>query len=185
LEAAKKGDPTLRTDLLLADLDRRENRIDSARQRLTAIVTAEPKNVNALMTLGTLEGDAGNRDAAIATYREVLDVDSSNLYALNNLAYALAQDDTDAALKLAQKATEIAPNDPAVQDTIGWIYYRKGNYGTAVNYLKTAVAEEPTPRRQFHLAMSYLKSGDQTLGQKMLQAALEKDPKLSKTEQGW
>jgi tetratricopeptide (TPR) repeat protein len=182
LEAAKTGDPTLRTDLMLADLDRRENRIDAARQRLTAIVTAEPKNLDALIVLGSLEGEAGNRAAAIARYRAVLEVDSSNLLALNNLAYALALEDADAALKFAQKATEIAPDDPNVQDTIGWVYYRKGNYRTAVNYLKTAVEKESTPQRQFHLAMCYLKSGEDTLRQKMLQAALEKDPKLPKTE---
>ena len=72
-----------------------------------------------------------------------------------------------------------------VQDTLGWVYYRKGIYNTAVNYLKTAVAKDPTPRRQFHLAMSYIKAGNRDLGQKTLTAALQKDPTLPQTEQGW
>jgi hypothetical protein len=62
---------------------------------------------------------------------------------------------------------------------------RKEIYGTAVTYLETAVAKEPTPRRQFHLAMSYLKSGKRDLGQKTLQLALRQDPKLQVTEKGW
>jgi Tfp pilus assembly protein PilF len=56
---------------------------------------------------------------------------------------------------------------------------------TAVNYLKSAVDKEPTPRRQFHLAMAYLKSGDRELGQRILNTALTRDPKLPQTESGW
>jgi Tfp pilus assembly protein PilF len=184
-ETAKTTDPTFLSALALAELDRRENRMDEARQCLIGLVTVDPKNVPALLSLASLEDDTGNRDAAIARYRAVLDIDGSNIFALNNLAYALALDDTDQALRLAQKALEIAPDNATVQDTMGWLYYRKGNYSTAVNYLKTAVGKEPTPRREFHLAMSYLKSGAQDVGQKMLQEALQQDPNLPRTEHGW
>jgi tetratricopeptide (TPR) repeat protein len=185
LETAKTTDPTFLSALALAELDRREGRMDEARQCLIGVLTADPKNVPALLSLASFENDAGNRDAAIARYRAVLDIDGSNIFALNNLAYALALDDTDQALRLAQKALEVAPDNATVQDTMGWVYYRKGNYSTAVNYLKTAVGKEPTPRREFHLAMSYLKSGAQDVGQKMLQEALQQDPNLPRTEKGW
>ena len=58
-------------------------------------------------------------------------------------------------------------------------------FSTAVSYLETAVAKEPTPRRQFHLAMSYLKTGKRDQGEKILQLALQQDPKLTQTEKGW
>ena len=121
----------------------------------------------------------------VARYRAVLAIDASNLIALNNLAYELAAGSPDEALKLAQQAAEIAPDRPDIQDTLGWIYYRKGLYSMAVPHLKTAVDKEPNPRRQFHLGMSYLKIGDQTNGQKIVREALLKDPNLLKTEQGW
>ena len=54
----------------------------------------------------------------------------------------------------------------------------------ALPYLKAAVAKEATPKREYHLAICYLKSGDRDLGQKLLQSALRKDPKLPPTEQG-
>jgi tetratricopeptide (TPR) repeat protein len=185
-EAAKAADSKqLDADLALADLDRRERKPDAARQRLTGLVTVDRRNVPALLRLANLEREVGNQSGAIARYRAVLDADGSNLLALNNVAYTLAVDDPDEALKFAQKAAEIAPDNPAVEDTLGWIYYRKGIYSTAVNYLKMAVSKEPTPRRQFHLAMSYLKSGDQARGQSMLQGALQQDPNLAKTERGW
>ena len=185
-EAAKEADAKfVEADLSLADLDRRENHIDSARQRLHAIIAADPQNVSALLLSSELEFDAANWDAAIAQFRAVLAVDSSNLVALNNLAFSLAVKNPDEALPLAQQAAEIAPESAPVADTLGWVYYRKGIYRTAVQYLKTAVAKEPTPRRQFHLAMAYVKAGDQDLGQKMLATALQAEPDLAKTEQGW
>ena len=96
-------------------------------------------------------------------------MDASNLFALNNLAYSLMAADPDEASKLAQRAVELAPDNATVQDTMGWVYCRKGNYSMALTCLKTAVAREPTPRREFHLAVCYLKSGNKELGEKLMQ----------------
>jgi uncharacterized protein HemY len=68
---------------------------------------------------------------------------------------------------------------------LGWVNYRKGNYTTASTYLKAAVTREPTPKREFHLAVCYLRSGSKELGEKLLQKALRQDPQLTATEQGW
>src|ERR1035438_4357857 len=121
----------------------------------------------------------------MARYRAIIQIDGKNVSALNNLAYTMALTDPDGALKYGQQAMELAPDSPMVQDTLGWIYYRKGIYLTAVQYLQTAVSKDPTPRRQFHLALSYIKQGDKERGRDLLQTALAKDPNLPKTEQGW
>jgi len=126
-----------------------------------------------------------NDPAAIATYHSILHLDGSNVFALNNLAYLLVKDNPDEALKFAEQAVEIAPDDPTTQDTLGWVYYRKGLYGMAVRFLKTATEKQPTPLRQFHLGMSYVKVGDREMGQKLVSTALQKEPNLAKTEQGW
>jgi len=144
-----------------------------------------PVRTSAQLLLARAEEATGARPSAIASYRTVLTSDPSNLVALNNLAYHLATDDPDQALKLAQQAIELAPDSATIQDTLGLIYYRKGLYRTAIRCLKTAVDKESTPERQFHLGMSYLKSGDQIKGEKLVKDALQKDPNLVKTEQGW
>jgi Tfp pilus assembly protein PilF len=185
-EAAKAADPGfLPADLGLADLDRTEGHMDSARQRLTALLAAEPKNARAILMMADIESNTGDRASAIVRYKAAAEIEPNNVVVLNNLAYVLALDNPDEALKYAERAGVISPNSANVQDTLGWIYYRKGVYSTAAAYLKRAVDTEPTPRRQFHLGMAYLKTGDRDLGQKAILAALAKNPNLPQTEQGW
>ena len=70
-----------------------------------------------------------------------------HLPALNNLAYHLADhaNRVDEALGLAEKAKQMAPEDPAVDDTIGWVYHRKGLHSLAVQHLQRAVAKSARP----------------------------------------
>ena len=185
-EAAKAVDSHLiAADIALAELDLKAGRNGAARQRLRGVIAASPNHIAALLLSARTESAAGDEAAAIARYRAVLKIDQSNLIALNNLAYALVPENPDEALKFAQHAAEMAPENPSVQDTLGWVYYRKGIYSMAVRYLKIAVDKEATPRRQFHLGMSYLKLGDQAAGQKIVREALLKDPNLATTERAW
>jgi Tfp pilus assembly protein PilF len=172
-------------DIALAEIDAQENRIDAARTRLKALVARKPSDVDALLLLAEIEQHAGNSAAAIDRYRAALNIDSQNLLALNNISNELAATNIDEALSFAQKALEIAPQNAAVQDTLGWIYFRKGIYGAATEYLKIAVAAEPNPRRQLHLALCYMKSGQHRLGHELLQSALRQDPSLSATASDW
>jgi tetratricopeptide (TPR) repeat protein len=184
-EAALAANPKL-TDagMALANLDLDDKQTGAAKQRLAAILAANPRNIPALVMLGYIEGISGDRQGAMAQFRAVLVIDPSNTMALNNLAYYVGQDDPDAALTLAQQALEQAPGNPAVEDTMGWIYYRRHQYQDAIEHLKAA-DKDGSPRHEFHLAMAYLKAGDQQLGYSTLNAALKKEPDLLKTEQGW
>jgi cellulose synthase operon protein C len=185
-ETASTNDPSFLTaDFDLAEIDLRENRAEAARQRLRGIVTANPRNFVALILLAKAEEAAGDRAAVMEVYRRVLTLEPSNVIALNNLGYLLAAKHPDQALGFAQKAVEMEPENPDFLDTLGWVYYRQGNYGSATRYLKAAVAKQPTPQRQFHLALAYLKSGEKDLGQKLLATALAQDASLAKKEQGW
>jgi tetratricopeptide (TPR) repeat protein len=138
-----------------------------------------------MLMLGEVENRAGKIPEAIARYREVAGMDGANRIALNNLAYLLAREDPDAALAYAKKAAEIAPDDPAVLDTLGWVYYRKGFYRQALSNLQNAVVKGDTPLRRYHMAMAYFKLGNSEEGQKALDAALLADPNLPKKEGNW
>jgi len=183
--AAKKAAPqSFEVDLAMAGLDVAENRIFDARQKLSAIVARDGTNVRALLLLADLTAPI-DETAAIALYRSAMAVDATNVIALNNLAYLLAKDKPDEAVKLAQQAVELAPESVDVQDTLGWVYYRKGLYSAALSHLQLALQNAPTPVRKFHLGMTYLKTGEDRLGKEMVRAALLQDPNLVKTERGW
>jgi tetratricopeptide (TPR) repeat protein len=185
-EAAKSLTPNLiEADLNLARMDIEDQHVDSARQRLSGIATADAKNVPVRLMLARIEEQAGNVPSAIADYRAVLAIDSSNFEALNNLAYHLAPGSPEEALPLAQQAAEIGKGNPAAEDTLGLVLYRKGDYQGALTYVKQAVDKDPTPRRQFHLAMCYIKTGDRERGNKLLAAVLQKEPNLLRTDPGW
>ena len=110
-------------------------------------------------------------------------LDGKNVIAFNALAYLLAENkQPDEALKYAQKAWELAPDNPAVEDTLGWAYYQQGMYPLAVVQLEAATAKQGTAVRKYHLAMAYLKAGKPDRGRQTLDAALKMDPKLPEAQ---
>ena len=162
--------------LALAELDLNENHLESARARLQTVARSHPRDIAVLLLTGRVKERAGDREAARAAYRAVLQADGSNIDALNSLAYSLVPINPDEALAFAQQALEFAPDNPAVLDTLGWVYFSKHLYNQAVQYLESAVRKEPTAVRRLHLAQAYLKSGNKVLGYPMLQSVLAENP---------
>ena len=143
-EAAKAANPnSAEADLSLAQLDLMDKKPEDARKRLSAVLGKNDASTPAHLMLAEIELQAGNSAAAIAQYRKVLEKDSRNLMALNGLAYLLADqaNQPDEALKYAQQAKELAPHDPAVDDTLGWVYYRKGLYPVAAGAARSRGSE--------------------------------------------
>jgi len=64
---------------------------------------------------------------------------------LNSLGYILADCDVDLdrAEELCKKALSFLPNYYAYLDSLGWIYYKKGNLKLAKKYLKKAYQKNP------------------------------------------
>jgi len=181
LLAAKTADSRFtRADLALAQLDAAEGHVGEAASTLSTILARNPQNVTAWLMLAGIDDLRGNRVAAIEGYKKILETEPANLPALNNLAYDLSEtrDQQDEALKYAQKAAELAPETPSVEDTLGWVLYRKGLYGVAVPHLEKAADKDPTALHKCHLAMAYFKMGEQGLGEKNLAVAVKLNPNL-------
>jgi tetratricopeptide (TPR) repeat protein len=111
-------------------------------------------------------------------YRAALDIDPQFAPAANNLAYLLSsrEGDIDEALKFAQIAKEKLPDDPSVMDTLGWIYYKKGLYGNAVQEFSDSLEKLPENATvHYHLGAALLKKGDKARAKLSLEKALALD----------
>jgi Tfp pilus assembly protein PilF len=168
--------------LALAHLDVETGNLDEARQMLQTILSRQPKNAPALLASGILEERSGHESVARERFRAVMDTEPGNVEALTHFAFMLAQENADEALRYAQMAVELAPTYAEAQDTLGWVYYRKGLSGDALLHFKTAVSEQPTAVRRYHLALAYAKLGEKQLAQENQNAALQMDPELKVTE---
>ncbi len=100
-------------------------------------------------------------------YSLALKYDPDNSMALNAVAYDLAERNQQLgrALTLSKKAVELFCGDNEDRglyiDTLGWVYYRRGENTNAVRYLRQAAALCPNQYEiRCHLAYALLKEGD-------------------------
>ena len=84
-------------------------------------------------------------DHAKQQYQKVLEVQPENPLASNNLAYVMLQQggNVDVAFAMAQTARRQLPDNPNAADTLGWAFYNKHVYTSAINLFKEAVKKDP------------------------------------------
>jgi len=131
-----------------------------------------------LSALATLRVVQGRSEEAIELYRTVVSDQPRDVVALNNLAALLSESAVTRAdaLKMIDRAIEIAGGAPELFDTKGTILVFDNKSGEAVDFLKAAIAAgNGDPRHRFHLALAYkdLDSLEQARGE--LQKALASD----------
>lgn len=106
---------------------------------------------------------SGKKKEARRAYEEALALDPDNVVTLNNLAYRLAEDNVEleVALRHAERARKILPNDPNVGDTIGWIYLKQNRVNDAVAAFYALARNNPKNAAvRLHLATALQQSGD-------------------------
>lgn len=80
-------------------------------------------------------------DIAEADLKKILATDPENVHALNALGYTLADrtERLQEAYGYIQQALKLAPEEPAVLDSMGWVLYRMGRSREAIGYLRQAL----------------------------------------------
>jgi tetratricopeptide (TPR) repeat protein len=160
---------------MLAQIYVQQHRLDDAITDLRTLATKQPHPVGALTTIGLLLQVQNRKQEAEAQYQKVIDMDSNAAVAANNLAWLQAERgaNLDVALRLAQTAKAALPAASEVDDTLGWIYTKKGLNTLAVASLQQAVARKPTSATyHYHLGMAYAGSGEKIKARTSLQKAL-------------
>lgn len=77
---------------------------------------------------------------AEADMKKALEMSPEQPYVLNYLGYSWIDQGIhlDAGMKMLKRATELRPDDGAITDSVGWAYYRLGQFDKAVEWLERA-----------------------------------------------
>ncbi len=118
----------------------------------TALLYARALVAERLDRLGQAEQDL----------RAILAREPDNVQALNALGYTLADrtDRYEEALGYIQRALAMAPEDPAIIDSMGWVQYRLGHLEKARDYLRKALSLANDPEIAAHLGEVLWKLND-------------------------
>ena len=163
----------------LGQLFATRGKLPHARVEFQKLTERSPRSVPALTMLAIIHEGEGNLKAAREILARVLEIDPEAPVAANNLAwiYATSGENLDVALQLAQTAQKHLPELAAVNDTLGFIYYRKNLPALAIPMLSMSVKKEPgNAIYQYHLGLALAGGGNREQARQALTRALVLKP---------
>lgn len=157
-------------------------RVDGAR-RIDAWLVKRPDDVRVRRYKAELLMADGQPRQAALEIEATLVQDPSNAAALNNLALAYQQLHDPRAQKTAEAALQLAPENPVMLDTLGWILVDGGDAARGVAHLRKASARAPAaPDIHYHLAAGLKKTGDLDGARKELAVLLQGDMRFAQAD---
>ncbi|USX27508.1 tetratricopeptide repeat protein [Oxalobacteraceae bacterium OTU3CINTB1] len=138
-----------------------------------------PDNPDLLYDFALVAEKLGNVELMEKALRQVMIAAPDNQHAYNALGYSLAErnERLPEAYALVDQAMKMAPGDPFIMDSMGWVQFRMGNLDEAESLLRRAYALRADPEIAVHLGEVLFVKGDVTGAQKLWQEAKSKDPK--------
>lgn len=187
LKKTVEVDPqSLQAYAMLGKMYYQQGRLDLARRELETYVNRAPNSIPANTMLGTILELQNKKDEAKARYSKVLQIDPRAAVAANNLAWidANGNGNLDVALQLAQTAKAQLPNRHEVDDTLGWIYYKKGLSSMAIESLSASATRQPdNPNYNYHLALAYHQNGNNEEAKKYLEKVVNTKAKFDRMDE--
>jgi tetratricopeptide (TPR) repeat protein len=135
-------------------------------------------NTNILFARAMLYDKRNNLPAAERDLRAILKLEPDSAAALNALGYILTDRTQrfDEARVLLDKAIALNGDDPAIIDSMGWLYFRTGNYAEALSYLRRAFSLYPDAEIAAHLGEVLWITGAQQEARDVWDKALKLTP---------
>jgi tetratricopeptide (TPR) repeat protein len=164
-----------------------EGSADQALALYQQSIKDNPREVVFYILSGELYEAKKDWDQAKSMYQQALNVSPDHPLASNNLAYVILEQggNVDVAMGMAQAARRGMPDSPNAADTLGWAYYQKGIYQSAINQFQEAL--RLTEKRggpddadlHYHLGLAYQKTNQTALARQQLEKAIKLSPNNS------
>ena len=153
--------------LALAYMSKNENK--KAVESMKKALSLNPKKDTYYFELGALMEKSGDFKGAIANMRQAIEINPlhSNAHNFLGYIYALEGRDLDRALEHLTKALTIQPRNGYFLDSLGWIYFKKGDSEKALTQIQKAlIYTDPDPVLYDHLGdiLFSLKNYDEARG---------------------
>lgn len=129
-------------------------------------------------TLGDAQSAMRNYEESDRAYELAVRYDPENHNAMNNYAYNLSvrNQNLERAKELALKAIELDAENSAYLDTVGWVYFKLGDYDRARRFVKASIDTGTASAEVMeHLGDIYEKLGDMDEARTWWKKAFEKD----------
>ncbi len=139
-----KGDDDARRRYVMAEAQilREADRPAEAMLVLDAALARAPDDTDLLYEAAMLAERLDRIDLMEDKLRKVIALKPEHAHAHNALGYSLADRAMrlDEAQALIERALELAPDDPFILDSLGWVYFRRGDLDNALKHLERAYA---------------------------------------------
>ena len=171
--------------LILAALYEKENQLQKAIDTLKKGLEQDKEDIELHFQIGATYDKLGDFDKMATEMKEVLRLNPDHADALNYLGYSYAERGVllEEALHLIQKAMTLKPDAGYITDSLGWVYFKLGDYGRAVIELEKAnqlTPDDPTVTE--HLADGYSKLNRTEKAIEFYEKAQKLDPKPDQVE---
>ena len=155
LQTSAKRYPPAQTQFVVAEaqLLRDAGRDEEALALLDQVNAKQPDQAEVLYDAALLAEKLGRMNIVEANLRRVIELRPDNAHAYNALGYSLAERGIrlDEARQLIAKALELAPEDPFIMDSMGWVLFRQGDLQGALTFLEKAYAIKKDAEIAAHL----------------------------------
>ena len=143
--------------LALSQWLREDKQITAALTIIEKALAQFPADTDLQSEMSMLCEKLGRFDQMESLLRGIMKVKPNDAHAFNALGYSLADRKIrlDEARELILKAVQLAPRDPFIQDSLGWLEYRVGNTTEAVRILEAAFKARPDAEIAAHLGEVY------------------------------
>jgi tetratricopeptide (TPR) repeat protein len=177
LQQVQNADNQQRAQLVMveAQLLREANKFDEAYRVLNQALEKSPNHIELLYETAMMAEKIGKPGEFEQLMRKLIKIKPDHAQAYNALGYELLErnERIPEAMQLVEKALQLAPDDAAIMDSVGWGYYRSGKLDESIKMLRRAYAGNANPEIAAHLGEVLWIRGQKEEAKKIWQSSLK------------